>query len=205
MCEGKAGLLHHGILAIQPGRRLCLESNQTNVNTAKPYHCGSETMVTTSQDTPLPPSPIPGGCGERRIWGSAAGGGFASLQAPKGEGAHPGSCRMGETCAIHGVGTRCWESPTLLLLQAAQSSSATALVQTRQLRAQTIQHRPISAPQTSPGRSLMPTGQSPGAHGSITISVECQLPLGQIFLRRSKLARLLWDDIILTTLQGLER
>ena len=91
MCEGTASLLHQGIPSVQPGRGLCLESNQTDISVAKPYGRGSETMVTTSQDTPLPPGPIPGGHGERRIWGLAAGGGFASLQAPKGERAQPGS------------------------------------------------------------------------------------------------------------------
>lgn len=67
MCEGKAGLLRQGIPSIHPRRGLCLESNQTDVNMPKPYGHKSETTVTTSQDTPLPPGPIPKGHEERRI------------------------------------------------------------------------------------------------------------------------------------------
>lgn len=51
----------------------------------------------------------------------------------------------------------------------------------------------------------MPTGQHPEACGFVAISVECQLPLGQILLRRPKPARLLWDNTILLALQGPER
>lgn len=58
-------------------------------------------MVTICQDMLLPPGPILGGREERRIWGLAAGDGFASLKAPKGEGAEPGSCRIGETGLCH--------------------------------------------------------------------------------------------------------
>jgi len=138
MCEGKAGLLHQGIPSIQPRRGLCLESNQTDVNVAKPYNRGSETIVTTSQDTLLPPSPIPGRCGERKIWGLAAAGQFASLQAPKGKQAQPVSCRMGETRLCH---PRCCDemlgnpnlsaSPAKVKATSARGGSATALLQPR--------------------------------------------------------------------------
>ena len=134
MCEGTASLLHQGIPSVQPGRGLCLESNQTDISVAKPYGRGSETMVMTSQDTLLPPGPILSGHGERRIWGLAAGGGFASLQAPKGEGAQPGSWRMGETRLCH---PWCWDkmlgkpnltdSPAEAKAAPAQGSSALAL------------------------------------------------------------------------------
>lgn len=177
MCEGKAGLLHQGIPSIQPERGLCLESNQTDVDVAKPYSCGSETVVTTSQDTLLPPCPIPGGCGERKIRGLAAQGGFASLQAPKGEGAQPHSFSVGETGLCH---LRCWEKmlerPSLAAPPAeaeaapAQGSSATALAQPGQLRAHNSQHRTISDAQSNPGRSPMPTGPC----GSTADLVECQ-------------------------------
>lgn len=203
MCEGNASLLHQGIPSIQPGRELCLESNQTDINAAKPYGRRSETRVTTSQDMPLPPSPICGGRGERRIWGLAAGVRFASLQAPKGEGAQPGSCRMGETRLCQ---PWCWDemlgkpklaaSPAEVKAISARGGSATALAQPRWLRAQNIQHPTISDPQINSGPSLMPTGQSPGPCVSIDILVEGHLPLGQILLMRSKLVCVLWDDLI---------
>lgn len=98
--------------------------------------------------------------------------------------AHAGWVKLG--CAVPNAGTRCWKSPTSLGTQNGQC------------------HK-ISDPQTHPGHSLMPTGQSPGACGSIAILVESHLPLEQILLRRSKLANLLWGVIILTALQGAER
>lgn len=118
---------------------------------AKPYG-QSKTTVTASLDMALPPSPIPGQKGERRMRELTAGGRFASLQAPKGEGARAGSRRTDESGLCHPQHStdmmlgkpKPSVSPVRAKVVPAQGSSATGLAQQKCLRAKTIQHHSSS-------------------------------------------------------------